>query len=684
MKRCFVFLLALMLVAGDAQAFGFQKHASEKADRERKRLQRAVDKKQQKATLQAERERNRLQRAADKKRSEASKKAEREKKRMQRKSEKRRLDAEKNRKKELRRASKEKRDRDADYHKRDCKKRKQERAHQREQKRIRGRKKREDCESKRRIQKEQRRLEKVQNQREHTELLLVQKQDRKKLADKKHAYKVQQTKLEGEWKKIRAQRVAKDYTDGKYADLYFQPAWQTYATYLRHKHLLNVGFDYEYATDFYGNRGDNQDITKGEFGEETMHVRDISLASKLSSCGIMKQLDGDIGNGIATEPANQYLRYLSDSVIHFLGESESWTINCDLSRHIGTCNLVAGVHIPFVYKKHRLKCELIELSDEARAINPSTNSPSKEFGLTGLAQPIQGAGLAVSPNTFQRRYGADTKLFLRDLFKEKGITELGGSSAGFGDIQAFLHTNFSSPWFQNLMLGINFTFPTTQRKSMCKLWAPELGNGGFFETAFFGNIMIPKEWWFNPHLFLQVSTTIFPAHVQRRTPKRIQVANTAQATEFSRRTTSGINTAFAFANRVDFDEQVVSNGRFDEFDTCFKNIGDNIARFKMQKGSEFVMRVGNMVKNFILRRAFLDLYWDFRAKLRDWVTCLDVDVWDTSIYNRNSHQIENRAGLEWSYQFDQGTRFRAGVVYTFNGVNVPKAFQVSVNMNYSF
>jgi hypothetical protein len=681
MKKCFVFLLSLMLVAGDAQAFGFRKHASEKADRERKRLQSAAEKKRIRATKKVERENHRLQQAAKKKRLEATKKAEREKKRMQRAAEKRRLDAEKKRKNELRRAAKEKRERDAQRYKRDCKRKKQERARQREQKRARGRRNREAREGKRRIQAEQRRLERAQKQREHREMLLVQKHDRKKLADKKQEYKAQQLKLESEWRKIRGQRVAQDYADGKYADLYFQPAWPTYATYLRHKHLLNVGFDYQYATDFYGNRGDNMDITKGEFGEETMHLRDISLASKLVSCGVLQQLDGDIGNGVFDQSANQYLRYLADSVIHFLGESESWRVNCDLSRHIWKCNLVAGVHIPFVYKKHRLKCELRELSDEARAKNPTTI----ETGLTGLVEPIPSAGVAVSPSTFHRRYGADTKLFLRDLFKAKGFDELGGSSAGFGDIQAFLHTNFSSAWFQNLMLGVNFTFPTTQRKSMCKLWAPELGNGGFFETAFFGNIVIPKEWWFNPHLFLQVSTTIFPAHVQRRTPKRIQVANTAQASEFHRQTSKCINNAFALANRVDFDQN--SNDptrRFDEFDTCFKNIGDNIARFKMQKGSEFVMRLGNMVKNFILRRAFLDLYWDFRAKLRDWVTCLDVDVWDTNIYNRNSHQIENRAGLEWSYQFDQGTRFRAGVIYTFNGVNVPKTFQVSANMNYSF
>jgi len=530
--------------------------------------------------------------------------------------------------------------------------------------------------ARRKRRREKRRLGKKRTRKKDTMVRAYMDAKRKQKAKKVDADRKRRPKLISRWKQIRDREFVRDVQSGKNADLYKQPAWPFYATYVKHKHLLNVTDTYKYATDAYSSRGDNGDVTRLAFGEEPLRVQDLLLASRLAKLGTVthRELGELLEEKIdptkdARKPdTNQYLKFLADEKVTFIGEAQQWSTSFDLARYVCKRYVVLGVQVPVVYKKHRLKREM-------RLSQTSLNELRKLV-------KVKNAGEFDATNAFMRRYGQNTDLFIKDIFKAKGIDEFGGSSTGLGDITVFGHVNFQSAYVDKLMAGLRFVIPTAQRATNGKLWAPELGNGGFFESSIFTSIALYHQRYFNPHIFLQFSATVISAHVDKRVPKKIIVnnPNTNPANIADLFNEGNASDAIAFGERV----KLVAGGNFSEFDTTRRGLADNVVRFKMRKGEEFNVRVGNMFEAFIYRRAFLDVYYDVRFKLEDWVSGVDRDTFDIDVYNRNSEEIEHKVGAEWSYQFDPGSRLRVGCVYTFAGRNVPKTFGANVSLNYSF
>jgi len=203
----------------------------------------------------------------------------------------------------------------------------------------------------------------------------------------------------------------------------------------------------------------------------------------------------------------------------------------------------------------------------------------------------------------------------------------------------------------------------------------------------------------NPHLLADVSFGL-PAHVNRRVPRRINLPEETAIDDTAPRPAGRtanemaeeLAGLIAFGDRV---ERITDGGlpvrypgqtavAIDDYDSTIRNFGDRVHNVRITKGTEFKLRAGNMFERFILARAFLDLFYDFRGKLKDTATRLTCDKYDVDSLVRETVQLEHRIGFDWSYQADLCSRVHLGMLYTFAGRNVPKTIEVTGTFNYSF
>lgn len=435
------------------------------------------------------------------------------------------------------------------------------------------------------------------------------------------------------WEAMSEQQYDQDVANGRYADVYKSPAWPIQALFYEDKDLFNVSAYYQYATDCYdSNRsGSKSDITKLAFGEDKITFDEILLASKLVTAGKL----GD--NGELAE-----IQRLADRELSFRGREESYGLNFEFSRYIFNEAIACGVEVPVLYRRHRLK----------------------------VAIPIPDNGTINNDHDYR-----DSKFLLDRILLAKGITELGGSAAGLGDIAFFINGQFNSIWWDKLVVGIRFQFPTGKEASQNKLWAPDLGNGGFTEIQPFMSIIASHSRCFNPHMLSQVSFTL-PAHVDRRVPqRRVHAANTQVGNPVN----APGDDIMAMGDRVVFNAEA-----FDEFDTTIKGFGDKVSTVKMRKGVDIKIRLGNIIECFMCERSFLDIFYDFRAKAKDRVSGISADFFNVEILRKHTNQLEHRIGFDYSYQPSLCTRLRLGMRYVFAGRNVPKTFEAVGSYNYAF
>lgn len=538
------------------------------------------------------------------------------------------------------------------------------------------------------------------------------------------------------WESMRQDAVCQNWADGKYADLYKIPAWPVHVLWFHNDNFLTVNAQYTYATDCFNSSGggSKSNITKLAFGDNPIKIQDILLVSKLASQGKVVQSDPNMASTFI-RPSDQYLGYLANEVVRLIGRQEKYGLSLDFSRYVISNNVAIGCQIPVLYNRNRLKLST-DLPAEALVTNAA-----QTVGATGVSGPVAPtASPAINflgaPNTFLRRYGADPERFIQDILTAKGISELGGSAAGLGDISAFINFQIDSVMFDKLVFGLRGQFPTGKKATARKLWAPELGNGGFTEVTLFGSMLVSYSKYINPHILLQTSYNA-PAHVDRRVPKRVVVtvadnaANVAainaeiaklpagQAQDAAKEAATafdtgadavaaalavaGINaadatagyipvynavqkTAFPASLNIPMQDRVHPNRVtvFNEYDTTIKNFGDTISNVKLTKGVELKFRIGNMIERFIWRRGFLDIFYDFRAKAKDKASGLQTDVFNVDVLRQNTQELEHRIGFDFSYQCDMDARLHAGMRYTFAGKNVPKAFEFICCAQYSF
>ncbi len=471
------------------------------------------------------------------------------------------------------------------------------------------------------------------------------------------------------WEQIEREVKNKEISHGRYADLYKVPAWPTAALFFENMGWINATLSYTYATDAYNSSGKNKDVSILEFGEQQIKVKDLLLASKLVSEKKLQQQEFNDAVptvvGVNDIAASKYLSYLADQEVKFRGQSEEVKINFDLVRYVFCNDFAIGVELPILYRKNRLKAHLDITSEDVLSAKPNST------GLFGLVKD-QGAGNPLIPNAFMRRYGQNTDLFLQDIWKAKGIDSLGGSAMGLGDVAFFMNGKIKSLYFDQMIVGAKVLVPFAKKSSPHRLFGPALGNDGHTEFSVFSSVLFSHQQFINPHIFVKAQFNA-PSHNQKRVPKRIKSTVVAN--------NNPKNNLFSLFDRV---QGLAAGSTIDDFDTTFKNIGDNITTLKISQGAEFQFRAGNMIERFLSRRGFLDMYYFFRFKASDDVRGIDIQEWNPSVFAHNTKELEHTAGLDYSYQFDHDTRLVAGMLYTFAGKNVPKTFNARISLGFAF
>ena len=493
------------------------------------------------------------------------------------------------------------------------------------------------------------RVERKKEERAETKELKEKEQEvarlRKELLRKqKLLNKKERDKGMKEWNKVRADLVAKDYEDGKFADLYKVPAWQFASAFADHKKdLFQVTTKYDYATGAYSSDGGSVDLSALTFGEKNIQLKDALLALRLREKAILASRAA--ANDFPwTGPFSGVYR---DTTLNFCAQSKEFRVSLDYMRYIKGKDVSVGFQIPFAYVAHDLK---LSSSVDSYQNQQASSTNFREV----LDYALQPKGLVYNPKT---------------------------SVTGIGNISTFMNFQINSKYFEKLGVGCKAIWPTAKEASSVKLWAPELGSQ-FTQFSVYGSALFNHQRsYFNPHLFVQ-ATYSAPANVKRRVPKYVKFDGNTDGTNHQIRTSDNarIDDLMSHGDKVEF----VQDSAFTEPDTLVTAFADNVKRVKIQPGPEVNLRLGNMIEKFIFRRAFFDMFYDFRAKWQDDPTGLDADTWKLDALKENTHQIEHKVGCNFSYQFDSQARLQTGLNYTFYGINVPETLQATMSLGIEF
>lgn len=423
--------------------------------------------------------------------------------------------------------------------------------------------------------------------------------------------------------------------------LYKVPSWSFMSLPFEQRDLFQVELHANTASKAYASGGGSRDLSKLVFGEQDITIADILLVSKLAASGKFMAAPGTFDVADFTVLADQPLIF--DASTTSVGGSINY------ARHFCQGAVALGFQIPFVFKKHSLHLTNDMKPDIRAALNAAGNF--KDLTLREL---------------------------LDQILEAKGTNfNQSSTEAGVGDLNAFLHYEFTSKALERFLIGVHGVFPTGRLLNTQNLWSPELGNGGFTQVGGFVSMMWGYSWWLNPHLHTRLLYSV-KANVNRRVPETVSFNGA-----LPRPGGTIPDDLMILAENV-----MLQNGAafaFSEQDATVRYFADNARRTKIQPGLEFWTKIGNVFERVIWNRGFLDIFYDLKVKGRDYLGFRrSDDVFDPSIWTKNTHQIQHHIGADYSYQFNQNYRLTAGVDYIFAGRNAPKTFEGRLVFNAEF
>lgn len=501
-------------------------------------------------------------------------------------------------------------------------------------------------------------------------------QDRAAAASRKAAKeKMLQTKLQNEakrqklmadWKVVRGMEVAEDYKDGQYADLYKIPAWPFHMMYADYKKdLFQANVHYDYAVDSFSSKGSSQNLSNLEFGESSFKFSDILLALKLEEKQILENNDfySLVWNNLSGKDQQQNSIFSFDKDLVFNAKSQEYGLSLDYLRYLKGKDVCIGFQLPIGYKSHKLKL-------------------SSPFGF-GTANFTELEGVPTA--AYQKWKDIPSQVYLQEYLnfvlaaKPSTLAYYPKSSiTGIGDLSTFITMQVQSRYFEKFLLGFKVLWPTAKEADTKKLWAPTLGNGGFTEFVLYTSMLFNhQKSYFNPHFMLQIDFKA-PGHIDKRVPKILSgspkdAGHLSQTSDNQR-----LADMMALGDHVVFPDE---DSKFENYpDSTVAAFADNVRSVKITPGPEFNFRLGNIFEKLIFRRAFLDVFYDFRGRLKDYIDgSLPRDQWNADKLKDRTDQIAHKIGFLYDYQFDYQTRLRLGVDYVFAGINVPST--VSGNLS---
>ncbi|MBD3273631.1 hypothetical protein GF385_04765 [Candidatus Dependentiae bacterium] len=473
-----------------------------------------------------------------------------------------------------------------------------------------------------------------------------------RLAEEKRMQKIARKKAMKQWKAIHMADLEQDYADGQYADLYKRPAWPFHMLYADNTNLMEVSAGFEHETNFFTSDGSTLDLSASVFGEKEFTFRDILLALDLNkrivgATSVLDEVDNNYPwEHLAAEAPGGGHSGLYNKKLIFFSEQNQYDFHFNYGRYIKDKDVFIGFEVPVVYKNRRLKFDTDVVP--CNGVNEATVDD-------------------VYLRTFQREL-FEYILAAKDMTYREKV-----STIGLGDFATFINFKVNTKFVEVFKWGAKIVWPTAKDPSTTKLWDPEVGKG-FTQFKVFGSVMFNKQSsYFNPHMFAQV-TYLWAGHKNKRVPKVITYDGGSNGDVVGTAT-------MALGDRVEYNDIA-----FTEPDTRIVAFSDNVKSVKIRPGAEFNVRIGNIWEKLILRRAFLDVYYDFRAKLKDRVlnSGLNEFVWQVHRLEENTMQLEHKAGIDFSYQYDIHSRLNVGAEYTFAGINVPDTFRANIGLIVEF
>jgi hypothetical protein len=448
----------------------------------------------------------------------------------------------------------------------------------------------------------------------------------------------------------RAQKHEQEERIGKWEYRYTHPSWPFPALPYKKKDLISLSGALDLASQGYTSGGNKQDISKIIFTDQPIKIQDILVVSKLVKAGLLNPT----GGGVTT---NHFLYFLADETISFDGSYEQYLGSFDYARRIGS-TFSLGFQIPFVHRRNKLRM--------SANLSPAAQSKLNE-----------GTGVTSFPATLD---GYES--FVIDILSRKGIGQhVKNSSTGLGNMVLFGSAHIKTHLADSLVLGIKAELPTTRDRDTAKLWDAQTGNEFTKLSAYFG-LLYGKRPYLNPHIYVQGSYNM-AASVDRRVARRRIYNGTSGGTS----TVSAISDTVPSMQGVVYGDKVryINNTAFDTPDATVTRFETDTGRVKIHPGPEFNFHIGNVFNRALSKRFEVDVYYDFRAKARDWVSSkLNPAVYDARTLTDRTYEVEHKVGLGVNCHVDTMFRVQGGGTYSFAGRNVAELFALYVALRIEF
>ncbi|MFA5306547.1 MAG: hypothetical protein WC365_03795 [Candidatus Babeliales bacterium] len=462
-------------------------------------------------------------------------------------------------------------------------------------------------------------------------------------------------------------------TDGA---IYLLPHWPYYTQFFEDNDLFQFIFTFDTASHAYAGRGGSEQLSQLIFGEPTIHVQNILLASKLAHMGDIiahPPLEGPGGDTSSTI-ANHYLSVLADQEINLHASLDEYNFVFDYARHFMHGDITLGIHLPLKIRHQRLK-----LTNDISSEN-YTKLKNIERGYSADGQTfIPGLAQATEFQFYKQFDGLED--FVEEIVHRKGMSFNHNETVfGISDVVAYLNFDIPSRHFDRFVTGLSLLIPTTNGRDVGKLWYDDLGNGGFVELAGFISFLWQRSRWLNPYMHLK-GTYSFSGNVNRR----VTMDNTYDGQKTFNNTVRVLpgqpaHGLIIFGETFNFIAK-----EFREPDATARCFSDGTRKIKIQPGAELFCRFGNTFDALFTSHGFLDIFYDLRVHGKDYVLRKQLDsLYQPSLLSHNTSSVANTLGFTYCYQFDAQIRSRLGLDYTFAGRNVPKTFEVLASLNIEF
>lgn len=414
--------------------------------------------------------------------------------------------------------------------------------------------------------------------------------------------------------------------------LYKVPHWPFYTQFYLQRDL--------FQTDLQA--GGASDLATLALGKKGIVVQDVLLASKLAQQGAIQTM------GTASVADLALFKAIADQPLIF--NASMWQVAglFNFGRHFKRGRLSFNVQFPLLVRQNNLRLTN-DYTDSIQAqVSAQVNSRFSTMSLHDLFDTIlQANDLSTSPRATQ---------------------------SGLGDVVTSLYYDIPTKGLERFIVGLKLVLPTSPIPSTDVLWDAEIGNGGFAQIGAFISLLHHRNRWVNIHFHGAVTGSV-GGDQNRRVPMRFMNDGTALCTGCNPLSDLVLNNNF----------MLVPGQLFNELETGIRGLGTEVRSFHISPGVEGLLQIGNMFERCFAQRGFLDIFYGLRIKGSDHIGCVGLnEQFDPSVWGNYTDVVEHKIGGDWSYQFNNQTRFTLGLSYVFAGHNVAKVVEGHVSFRLEF